>query len=87
MARLAVRLHQETSIPGLTVFQAKGREWERVGVVLTRGQRALLDAGLHALDDEHCVLYVALTRAKRVCVELAPHGPASEDTLDLPVGE
>lgn len=87
MARLAVRLNQATSIPGLTVFQAKGREWERVGVVLTRGQRALLDAGLHALDDEHCVLYVALTRAKRVCLQLAPHGLAAEDTLDLPVGE
>lgn len=87
LARLAVRLNQQTSIPGLTVFQAKGREWERVGVVLTRGQRALLDAGLHALDDEHCILYVALTRAKRVCLELAPHGPADEDTLDLPMGE
>jgi len=87
MARLAVRLNQETTIPGLTVFQAKGREWERVGVVLTRGQGALLDAGLHALDDEHCVLYVALTRAKRVCVQLALHGPATEDTLDLPMGE
>lgn len=87
MARLAVRLNEEKSIPGLTVFQAKGREWERVGVVLTRAQRTLLDAGLHALDDEHCVVYVALTRAKRVCLQLAPHSQATEDTLDLPMGE
>lgn len=87
MTRLAVRLGEETSIPGLTVFQAKGREWERVGVVLTRTQRALLNTGLHALDDENCVLYVALTRAKRVCVEIEPQTPATEDTLDLAVGE
>lgn len=86
MGRLAVRLNQEATIPGLTVFQAKGREWERVGVVLTAGQRGLLETGLHALDDEHCILYVALTRAKRVCLQLAHHGPAAADTLDIPLG-
>jgi len=83
LARLAVRLDQDALIPGLTVFQAKGREWESVGVVLSRSQMDLLKSGLHALDDEHCVLYVALTRARRVCVRLG--GAAGDLTLDLPL--
>ena len=82
LTRLAVRLTKETVIPGLTVFQAKGREWDGVGVVLSRSQQALLNAGLHAVDDEHCVLYVALTRAKRLCVQLGTQS-STEDTLDL----
>ncbi len=83
LTRLAVRLDQDELIPGLTVFQAKGREWESVGVVLSRSQMDLLKSGLHALDDEHCVLYVALTRARRVCVRLG--GAAGDPTLDLPL--
>lgn len=64
---LACRLRQDSLIPGMTVYQAKGREWPRVGVVLTRAQQDLLARGLKELDDEHCVVYVALTRAKTHC--------------------
>lgn len=85
LTRLAVRLAEDTSIPGLTVFQAKGREWDSVGVVLNAGQAEILSTGLHALDDEHCVLYVALTRAKRVCVRLG--GEAVDAALDLAINE
>ena len=84
LTRLAVRLGKEALIPGLTVFQAKGREWESVGVVLSKSQTELLKSGLHALDDEHCVLYVALTRAKRVCIRLGGESAAGA-TLDLPL--
>lgn len=82
--RLAARLAKESVIPGLTVFQAKGREWDRVGVVLTRAQRALLTTGLHELEDEHCVVYVALTRAKRLCIRLDGDSALDQDTLDVP---
>lgn len=84
VARLAVRLAKDSVVPGLTVYQAKGREWERVGVVLTRAQRALLTTGLHELDDEHCVVYVALTRAKRLCIRLDGDPALDQDTLDVP---
>lgn len=33
-------------IPGLTVHQAKGMEWQRVGVVLSAEETRLLAAGL-----------------------------------------
>jgi DNA helicase-2/ATP-dependent DNA helicase PcrA len=79
---LADRLKHESVIPGLTVFQAKGREWNRVGVVLTRTQEALLAAGLQALDDENCVIYVALTRAKNRCVQIG-----SDEAIQLEIEE
>ncbi|MBC7278678.1 UvrD-helicase domain-containing protein [Nocardioides sp.] len=61
---LRTRLQRGDLIAGLTVHQAKGREWDRVGVVLTRAQERELHVGLRELEPEHCVLYVALTRAK-----------------------
>lgn len=67
LARLAARLRQPKVIPGLTVFQAKGREWERVGVALSGTQLAALESGLHELEEENCITYVAITRAKRFC--------------------
>lgn len=70
LGELAQRLRQDVLIPGLTVFQAKGREWRRVGVVLTPTQEKMLRSGLQPLDDENCVVYVALTRAKVRCVRL-----------------
>lgn len=82
---LAARLRQESVIPGLTVFQAKGREWVRVGVVLTQAQEALLAAGLQALDDENCVIYVALTRAENRCVRLGGDA-ALELEIEEPAG-
>ena len=54
----------EGLVPGLTIHQAKGREWDCVGVRLTDGQRATLAAGLRADDESHRQLYVACTRAR-----------------------
>lgn len=68
---LRARLVRRDLIPGLTVHQAKGCEWRRVGVVLSRGDESALAGGLANEEPEHCVLYVALTRAKRVCGGLA----------------
>lgn len=85
--RLALRLAKDSVVPGLTVYQAKGREWERVGVVLTRSQQALLTTGLHELDDEHCVVYVALTRAKRLCIRLGGDPALDPDVLDFSSAE
>lgn len=60
-------------VPGLTVHQAKGREWPVVGVYLTAPQRALLHAGLTGTAEEECIVYVALTRAQERCgLLLAP---------------
>ncbi|WP_448232621.1 UvrD-helicase domain-containing protein [Microbacterium lacticum] len=85
--RLAARLVKDSVVPGMTVFQAKGREWERVGVILTRAQRALLSTGLHELEDEHCVVYVALTRARRECIQLDGDPALDEGTLDIPADD
>ncbi|MBB1514321.1 UvrD-helicase domain-containing protein [Tessaracoccus sp. MC1627] len=82
LSRLATRLKQPTVIPGLTVFQAKGREWERVGVVLSNAQAATLASGLHALDEEHCIIYVAITRASRYCGRIS--GPSESEADNLP---
>ena len=68
--RLRLRLTSAPVVPGLTVFQAKGREWDRVGVVLSREQLDSLASGLRELDEEHCIIYVALTRARRACGRL-----------------
>ena len=54
----------------MTVHQAKGREWNSVGVVLTSNDTAILANGLEPLTDDHCILYVALTRAKELCGQL-----------------
>lgn len=70
---LRARLQRRDLIPGLTVHQAKGREWDRVGVALNPAQERMLDEGLHELEPEHCVLYVALTRAKYTCGSLTAH--------------
>jgi DNA helicase II / ATP-dependent DNA helicase PcrA len=71
---LRLRLQRDDLIPGLTVHQAKGREWWRVGVALSAKDELMLAAGLQPLVEEHCVLYVALTRAKESCVALADPG-------------
>ncbi|MEV6362147.1 UvrD-helicase domain-containing protein [Nocardia asteroides] len=57
-------------VPGLTVHQAKGREWDRVGVALTERARQTLDEGLRSNDAEDRVLYVACTRARWETVEI-----------------
>ena len=75
LGALGVRLLQENLIPGLTVFQAKGREWDRVGVVLSNEQNRMLKSGLQPFKDgwfneEQCIIYVALTRARLCCGKL-----------------
>lgn len=83
LAQLAARLRQTTVIPGLTVFQAKGREWERVGVALYRSQIDALKSGLRELEEEHCIIYVAITRAKRFCGLLSSTSELELDQLQI----
>lgn len=67
---LRLRLARTDLIPGLTVHQAKGCEWTRVGVALTPTHETALMSGLTNAEEEHCVVYVALTRARDVCGRL-----------------
>lgn len=53
-----------TLIPGMTIHQAKGREWDRVGVRLSGSQIGRLAAGLDRDIEGDRALYVALTRAR-----------------------
>lgn len=62
---LAQRLGKTDLVPGMTVHQAKGREWINVGVHFTPGQQARLAGGLLQANASDRLLYVALTRAKR----------------------
>ncbi|WP_092555697.1 ATP-binding domain-containing protein [Actinoplanes derwentensis] len=55
-------------VPGLTVHQAKGREWDAVGVRLTDTEQAALQIGLDPLNSNHRIIYVALTRATSTVV-------------------
>ena len=62
---LRSRLDREQPlVPGLTIHQAKGREWDCVGVRLTESQNATLASGLRADHESHRQLYVACTRAR-----------------------
>lgn len=72
-SRLAL-IHQRLAypgrpVPGLTTHQAKGGEWEVVGVRLTNSERAALASGLSVQEDTHRKLYVACTRAQVRTVE------------------
>lgn len=58
-------------VPGLTTHQAKGGEWEQVGVRLTDSERASLAGGLVVHEDTHRKLYVACTRARLRTIEVA----------------
>jgi len=51
-------------VAGMTVHQAKGREWDHVGVRLSEEERATLAAGLRVDNERHRQLYVACTRAQ-----------------------
>jgi DNA helicase-2/ATP-dependent DNA helicase PcrA len=57
-------------VPGLTTHQAKGREWNAVGVHLTPSERQALADGLTVHEDTHRKLYVACTRARYATVEI-----------------
>ncbi|WP_414496268.1 ATP-binding domain-containing protein [Streptomyces sp. CRN 30] len=62
--RLRLEDAHERLTPGLTCHQAKGREWDRVGVRLEESDAAVLRKGLDSTDEAHRSLYVALTRAR-----------------------
>lgn len=78
LERLRLRVKRTDLIPGLTVHQAKGCEWPRVGVALTPHHEVALTGGLTNAQEEHCVVYVALTRAQQVCGSLR-----HDDELDF----
>jgi len=59
-------------VPGLTTHQAKGSEWQVVGLCLRRDEQAALAAGLDSAQDLHRKIYVACTRARERTVELMP---------------
>ncbi|WP_143073484.1 UvrD-helicase domain-containing protein [Actinokineospora terrae] len=65
LADLASRLaHADKPILGLTTHQAKGGEWDVVGVVLSRSERDRLLIGLDNAEETDRKLYVACTRAR-----------------------
>jgi DNA helicase II / ATP-dependent DNA helicase PcrA len=65
---LGRRVAQTNLIPGMTVHQAKGKEWQRVGIRLSADQAGRLANGLSPANTDDRLLYVALTRARRhVC--------------------
>lgn len=57
-------------IPGLTTHQAKGSEWDAVGVRLAPDGRKALARGLQLLRDTDRKLYVACTRARFLTTEV-----------------
>ena len=65
MSLLRIRSqHLGELVPGLTTHQAKGGEWDRVGLCLRPAEQAVLLAGLDPDEDLHRKLYVACTRAR-----------------------
>ena len=64
LAFLKVRLDGQRLISGLSVHQAKGREYDRVGLKLKPADVRRLAAGLDADEPDDRVLYVAATRAR-----------------------
>ena len=55
---------------GMTVHQAKGREWDTVGIRLSDAERGRLAAGLNRAQESDRQLYVACTRARYRTVEV-----------------
>jgi DNA helicase-2/ATP-dependent DNA helicase PcrA len=72
LASLAARLHAaDPLVPGMTIHQAKGREWNHVGVILSTNELARLSSGLDRETESDRALYVALTRARDSVTSLA----------------
>jgi DNA helicase-2/ATP-dependent DNA helicase PcrA len=63
---LALRLNHVGCIPGMTIHQAKGKEWTAVGVRLKDAQVDRLRVGLTETNPDDRALYVALTRASQI---------------------
>ena len=66
--RLKLRLAGQALVSGLSVHQAKGREYDRVGVKLKPADVTRLAQGLDIDNPDHRVLYVAATRARKSTV-------------------
>lgn len=66
-------------VPAMTVHQAKGREWDRVGIRLREEERAALSQGLNKDVEDHRRLYVACTRARYGTVEVTAAGSTTEN--------
>ncbi|RSS46545.1 UvrD-helicase domain-containing protein [Streptomyces sp. WAC08241] len=64
--RMRLEIDRGSLVPGLTCHQAKGREWNRVGVRLEEADEEALRRGLNPGDEAHRALYVALTRARHL---------------------
>lgn len=58
-------LGSETLAPGMTIHQAKGREWNYVAVRLQPSQQEELGRGLNYQREQARTIYVACTRARR----------------------
>lgn len=56
------------AVPGLTIHQAKGREWRRVGVALSAAELGRLAHGLVQDQETDRRIYVGLTRAREATV-------------------
>jgi DNA helicase II / ATP-dependent DNA helicase PcrA len=54
----------DSVVPGMTIHQAKGREWGIVACRLTETEASHLAAGLTSANEKHRQLYVACTRAR-----------------------
>ena len=65
LGALGRRVGRTHLIPGMTIHQAKGREWDNVGVHLLADEVHHVAAGLSQERHTDRALYVALTRAKR----------------------
>lgn len=66
LAALAARVRcGKPLVPGMTIHQAKGREWDVVGVRLTETEAGRVAAGLDQSVESDRALYVALTRARQ----------------------
>ncbi|GAA2811798.1 UvrD-helicase domain-containing protein [Kribbella solani] len=59
-------------VPGLTTHQAKGREWDTVGIRLSPDEQRRLANGLSVERDTDRQLYVACTRACLRTAEISP---------------
>lgn len=71
LAMLQSRMtHPGRPVPGLTTHQAKGGEWDIVGILLSDSERMALGAGLVVTEDTHRKVYVAATRARYRTVEV-----------------
>ncbi|MEV7478171.1 MULTISPECIES: UvrD-helicase domain-containing protein [Streptomyces] len=68
--RTRLNVEHDRLVLGLTCHQAKGREWDRVGVRLEETDVAALRKGLDPSDETHRALYVALTRARHLSVKV-----------------